>query len=122
MPQRFSKNILPHVEHQLALAERAYADHQPELAFAHLENAHVLGQQSTWLHVKVHWLMLRWGWRQANMREVRGQILRIIGAATKTVWGLIPIGNTGGSNISPFKPLPLSEEHSRLIAEAKSNQ
>jgi hypothetical protein len=45
-----------------------------------------------------------------SIYEVQGQILRIVGAATKTAIGSVPSGNTGGSNISPFKCLPVPSE------------
>ena len=120
MRHDFTFRIRPHVDKELMLAEQAYAKHRPDIAFTHLENAHVLGQQLTWLHVKVHCLMLRWGWRQHDVKEVLGQLLRIVGAASKTAFGLVPTGNTGGSNISPFKPLPLNAEHAVLIEQANT--
>ena len=89
-------------------------------AFEHLENAHVLGQESTYFHVKVHILMFCWAFKQNDLRELLGQTFRIAGAATKTAFGLIPSGNTGGSNVSPFKAMPISADHSDYIARAKS--
>ena len=90
--------------------------------FHHLEMAHVLGQRSTYWHTRTHLHMLAWGWRQKSIREMLGQCLRIVGAATKTAIGLVPEGNTGGSNVSPIKPLPLRAEHQHvfeLIAQQK---
>ena len=66
------------------------------------ERAHVLGQRSTALHVLAHLRMARWAFHQKDMAELRGQLMRIIGAATKTVFGWVPTGNTGGANVSPF--------------------
>ena len=91
-----------------------------ELAFKHLERAHVLGQASTLQHVRVHWQMLLWGARRHSTRECLGQVFRIIGAATKTVFGLIPHGNTGGANVSPFKPMPVMPELAAIIQEART--
>jgi len=76
-------------------------------SFERLENVHVLGQESTYLHVLAHIHMARWAVRHRDLKELAGQVLRIVGAATNTAIGSVPIGNTGGSNISPFKPLPL---------------
>ncbi len=114
---RFAQHIRPHVDAELAAA--AHAD-DPASAFAHLERAHVLGQASTVQHVRVHWHMLCWGWRQSAAREYAGQVLRIVGAATKTVFGWVPTGNTGGANISPFKPLPVAPELAAIIAQARA--
>jgi hypothetical protein len=115
----FTHHIAPHVRAEIALASRAHHIGRPEQEFAHLEAAHVLGQESTWWHVRTHMLMARWAWRHHDTRELFGQALRIIGAATKTFIGMVPRGNTGGSRISPFKVLPLSPAHASLITQAK---
>jgi len=115
----FGHNIRPHVDAELRLAAQAEREDQPALAFGHLERAHVLGQAATLQHVRVHWLMFTWGWRHGNIRECVGQTLRIVGAATKTALGLVPTGNTGGSNISPFKRLPVAPELEALIRSAQ---
>ena len=117
MRSTFTTNIAPYVEAELALAASAP---DPARAFAHLENAHVLGQASTYWHVRVHWLMLRWGWRERVVREVVGQVLRIVGAATKTAVGLVPAGNTGGANVSPFRRMPLRPEHAETLRRARA--
>jgi len=117
--QAFTRNIAPHVNKELGFAADAKRAGNTALEFRHLENAHILGQASTYQHTKVHCLMLAWGIRQRNFREILGQLFRIIGAATTTAIGLIPSGNTGGSNISPFARLPLSHEHAKAIAHAR---
>ena len=99
---RFTARIRPAVERELALASNG-----SRTAFNHLERAHVLGQSSTLLHVRVHWHMLMWGIRQHSAREVFGQALRIAGAALLTPFGLVPAGNTGGANVSPLEPMPI---------------
>ncbi|MES2888299.1 MAG: DUF3703 domain-containing protein [Pseudomonadota bacterium] len=115
----FSRRIRPHVEAALRAASEAQAQGQPSLAFAHLERAHVLGQAATVWHVRVHWRMFLWGVGQGSVRECVGQLLRMVGAATKTAWGLVPHGNTGGSNVSPFKPMPVPPELEALIQAAR---
>jgi hypothetical protein len=89
-------------------------------SFDHLERAHVLGQASTVQHVRVHVQMLLWGLRRRAMREVVGQVLRIVGAATKTAIGWVPTGNTGGSNIHPFRPLPIPADLQKVLDEARN--
>ena len=114
---RFAKNIRPYVDSELRAAEADAAN-----AFAHLERAHVLGQASTREHVRVHWRMLRWAWRHRDAREFAGQALRIVGAATKTVIGLVPAGNTGGANVSAVRPMPLDPELAAIIEKARGGQ
>lgn len=118
----FSKNIAGSVSAEIRLSKEREKDGLISHSFRHLENAHVLGQESTKWHVKVHFLMLLWAIRQRNTKECLGQVLRIIGAFSKTAIGLIPHGNTGGSNISPFKTLPIKAEHQILINNAKRNE
>jgi hypothetical protein len=117
---RFSRNIRPHVRAQLIAATEAQRTGRPADAFAHLEWAHVLGQASTALHVLVHWRMFVWGLRNRSARECAGQVLRMVGAATKTAIGWIPYGNTGGANVSPFKPMPVAAELEALIVQART--
>lgn len=118
---KFSRNIRPYVEAELRAALEDEAQGQMSNAFLHLERAHVLGQAATVEHVRVHWRMLLWGLRQRSARECLGQLLRIAGAATKTAVGLVPHGNTGGSNISPFKRMPVPPELEARIQRARAS-
>ena len=115
----YSRKIKPAVFDELNKAKVASDEYRPEDAFKHLENAHVLGQHSTWLHTKAHLLMLHWAIKNKDFREARGQLLRIVGAATKTVFGLVPEGNTGGSNVSPFTPMPIPQALAVKIHKAR---
>jgi len=115
----YSRKIKPAVFDELSKAKVASDEYRPEDAFKHLENAHVLGQHSTWLHTKAHLLMLYWAIKNKDFREARGQLLRIVGAATKTVFGLVPEGNTGGSNVSPFTPMPIPQALAVKIHKAR---
>ena len=114
----FARNIRPFVEAELQTAAVLALQGQSQPAFTYLERAHVLGQASTIHHVRVHWRMFLWGLQQRNAKECLGQLLRIVGAATKTAFGLVPHGNTGGANVSPFKPMPLPPELEMRIQQA----
>lgn len=118
MRRSFARQIAPAVRAELAAAAAAHEDQRPHDEFRHLENAHVLGQAATRWHVLVHWRMLQWGWRQRRWRECAGQLLRLAGAATKTALGLVPAGNTGGSNVSPFRAMPVAPELAATIRAA----
>ena len=115
----FAHNIRPFVEAELQAATTLSAQGSAQFAFTHLERAHVLGQASTVHHVRVHWRMFLWGLQQRNAKECLGQLLRIAGAATKTAFGLVPHGNTGGANVSPFKPMQLPPELEVYIQQAR---
>lgn len=84
--------------------------------FYHLERAHILGQRYYIPHVINHGWMLRVGFRQRNIREIIGQLLRILGSAGSLV-GWIPIGNTGGANVSPIKSMPIPSDLAQYFDE-----
>lgn len=117
----FASRIKPHVDKELAKAAEQRRSNQPAREFECLERAHVLGQASTVQHVRTHSLMLAWSIRNRKLREFIGQIFRIVGAATKTAVGLVPTGNTGGSNVSPFKPLPVPEDLQNILHSARND-
>lgn len=102
--------------HVQAELDASAAEADPAARFRRLERAHVLSQTSTRDHVRVHWHMLLWGLRQRDAKEIAGQILRIAGAASKTAFGLVPIGNTGGANVSPLKPMPVPGDLADILA------
>jgi len=96
-------------EAELSAADAAAAAGEVELAFHHLERAHILSQRHTWKHVHVHWLMLRLGASVGAWREVIGQSTRIVAAAAfSRIW--VPIGNTGRANVSAMKPMPVPDD------------
>ncbi|MBZ0333505.1 DUF3703 domain-containing protein [Marinobacter sp. AL4B] len=121
MQSGFSRRIAPYVEGELANAKRANLAGDAQQEFAYLERSHVIGQESTYWHVKVHILMLVWAVRNRSVREAVGQAFRIVGAATKTAFGLVPSGNTGGANVSPFREMPIGPDLAAMIQKAKSS-
>jgi hypothetical protein len=88
-------------------------------AFAALERAHVLGQIDFGRHLRVHVRMLRVAWTSGNRREVRGQLLRIALVPIGHLAGRLPTGNTGGANVSAFKPMPIPPDLRRLMEERR---
>jgi hypothetical protein len=87
-------------------------------AFAHLERAHILSQRLTIMHVRTHLAMLTIGWKRRDAREVVGQLSRAVAAALfSRIW--IPLGNTGGANVSAFKPMVVPEDL-RALLESES--
>lgn len=115
----FGKKIRASVNAELQLSTVALDTGDSIASFHHLERAHVLGQESTRAHCQVHWAMLVWGLRNRDVKEVLGQVFRFVGALTKTAIGFVPSGNTGGSNVSPFRAMPIPVDLQAKIAEAK---
>ncbi len=118
----FNRRIRPAVDHELRAARMADASGRPDDAFRHLERAHVLGQASTRQHVRAHVRMLGWALRHRAPREAWGQLVRIVGAATKTAFGWVPTGNTGGADVSPFTSMPVPADLQVTLDAARQSR
>jgi hypothetical protein len=46
----------------------------------------------------------------------------MLGALTKTPIGLLPEGNTGGANVSPFKSMSISPENKAILEKIRNAQ
>ena len=112
-------NVSIAFEAELVSARAAEVAGQPKQAWRHLERAHILSQPWAWPHVKVHWRMLGFGMRQRDLREVRGQVLRMLVAAPGSWLGRAPLGNTGGSDVGILTPMQIPSDL-RLILDDKS--
>ena len=91
---------------EMAYARSAEATGDITLAKYHLERAHILGQRWYTAHMKTHFHMLRLALKQSDAKEARGQLVRLIGAAPFHIAGWVPVGNTGGADVSPTLPIP----------------
>ena len=95
--------------HQIKIGKQALKQKKFEDAFYHLENAHILGQKHLIRHTISHYWMLIFGIKFKNSKEIIGQIFRIIASLLFTlIW--VPKGNTGGTNVSPIKKMPIRKE------------
>ena len=102
--------------HEWTLAQAARRAGDFDRAFHHFERAHILGQRHTWLHVKSHLGLLQVGWQRHDGREIVGQLMRIVAAALfSRIW--VPIGNTGGANVSATQPMPLPTDLQAILDE-----
>ncbi|CAM1346299.1 DUF3703 domain-containing protein [Tenacibaculum crassostreae] len=94
---------------QLQLGKMALKNYRFKVSFYHFENAHILGQKHWYRHTLSHYWMLIHGIKSKNVKEIFGQITRILASFIFTnIW--VPKGNTGGVNISPIKPIPIRKE------------
>ncbi|WP_019139850.1 DUF3703 domain-containing protein [Noviherbaspirillum massiliense] len=84
-------------------------------AMRHLERAHVLGQNHVVPHVRSHWAMLCIAFKRHSLAESLGQAIRIILGALGSAVGVVPTGNTGGTNISMFARLPIDHDLAAII-------
>ena len=86
-----------------------------QTAWRHLERAHILGQSYPYGHTVVHWKMLKFGIRIKSLREVIGQLPRLLVGGVKSFVGRIPVGNTGGSNVPALKSFPIEKELQHIL-------
>jgi hypothetical protein len=88
-----------------------------EAEWRHLERAHILSQPRVRLHVATHLAMLGAALRQRNRMEIAGQLVRLVLAAPGSATGKYPRGNTGGANVSAFRPMPVPSDLRALLEE-----
>jgi hypothetical protein len=101
-------------KHEWSLAGTARDAGEFDAAFYHLERAHILGQRSTRLHVRSHVGMLGVAWHRRDARELAVQLTRIVAAALfSRLW--VPIGNTGGANVSATRPMPVPSDLQAIL-------
>lgn len=87
-------------------------------AWHHLERSHIIGQSYPIEHTYSHWLMLKFGFRQKDTKEVFGQIIRLLVGGWKSFIDHVPIGNPGGANVPPLKPFPIEDELQDIFIKA----
>ena len=113
--------LVPYYEEALGEYDRHLKAEELQSAWSCLERAHVIGQAYPLRHTQVHWKMLQFGIRIKSRKEVLGQIPRLLVGGVKSFVGRIPVGNTGGANIPPLKPLPFSPEIREIFLKAGVN-
>lgn len=100
---------------EMMAARRSYRRREDGNAMRHLEIARVMGQQYVAPHVATHYWMLKIGLRRRSPLQAWGQLLRIVLGAIGSAVGTVPVGNTGGTNISMFRRLPVDPAIQRLL-------
>lgn len=103
------------LESELAAASAAESAGDWARAWHHLERAHVLSQAHAWPHVRVHLRMLGVAARRRDLRELLGQLPRILLAAPGSWTGRAPLGNTGGASVGIFQPMPIPADLAALL-------
>lgn len=111
--------LKPHYQKEVEAHREALDKNQLHQAWRHLERAHILGQPYPYQHSEVHWLMLKFGIRIKNVKEILGQVPRLLIGGVKSFIGTIPVGNTGGANVPPLKPMEIPEDLLQVITGYK---
>jgi hypothetical protein len=100
---------------EIALAKEFIAKDEFEAGFHRLERAHIIGQAFVIPHATSHWLMLRTEVRRRRLLAALGQTVRLVLGVLGSAVGVVPVGNTGGTDISMFKRMPVEPELQRII-------
>ena len=114
---KIPKALKPFYQKELQQSEILFSSKNFQESWKHLENAHILGQPYPIEHTATHWKMLVFGIKIKNLREIVGQIPRLVFGGVKSFVGKIPVGNTGGANVPPLKVMEIGEDLKRIIRE-----
>ena len=97
-------------------ARSARTGGDPATEWRHLERAHILSQPLPVPHLRTHAAMFGAAWRRREARELAGQTARLLLAIPGSVSGRFPVGNTGGADVSAFRPMPIPDDLRPLLA------
>lgn len=106
-------------EYKRSIEQANAAEQRSDLdsAFAALERAHILAQRYLFAHIYTHWRMLKVGIKRQDVREMFGQVVRMLAIVPAYLVGWVPMGNTGGSNVSALRPMSLPADIAPLLED-----
>lgn len=107
--------LRPTYKNELSLYEQCLNARELNKAWRHLERAHIIGQPWAIEHTEVHWVMLRFGFKIKDWREIFGQIPRLLIGGVKSFVGKIPVGNTGGADVPPLRPMEIPDDIKEIL-------
>ena len=117
---KIPEGLKEHVNDELLKSKEAFNKGELQTSWRHLERAHVLGQAYPIEHSRAHWQMLLFALRIKNTKEIIGQIPRLLVGVVKSFVGEIPLGNTGGANVPPLKPMEIPEDLKNILNKYKN--
>lgn len=116
---RMPDNLKVHYRLELEKYRTEFGNGKLQVAWRHLERAHILGQAWPREHTYVHWVMMLFGIKIKNGREILGQIPRLLVGGVKSFVGYIPVGNTGGANVPPLQPMEIPADLKSILQQFK---
>ena len=116
------KRLKPYFEAELEKYRAEYAQGRLASAWSHLERAHIIGQRYPGAHTYVHWKMLQFGVRIKNLKEIIGQVPRLLFGGVKSFVGKVPVGNPGGADVPPLKRFLIEKEICEIFTKAGIDQ
>jgi hypothetical protein len=112
IPQGLNK----HVTDELLKSKETFRKGELQTSWRHLERAHILGQAYPIEHSQAHWHMLLFAFRIKNTKEILSQIPRLLVGGVKSFVGEIPLGNSGGANVPPLKPMEIPSDLKEILS------
>lgn len=112
-------DLKKHVDEELLKSKETFSKGDLQTAWRHLERAHILGQAWPYEHTQTHWHMLLFAFRIKNTKEIIGQIPRLLVGGIKSFVGEIPLGNSGGANVPPLKPMEIPSDLQEILSMYK---
>jgi Protein of unknown function (DUF3703) len=116
MPQALKKFY----KEELTKAQFELSKNNLQQCWHHYERAHILGQRYPFQHSFVHWQMLKFGFKIKSAKEIFGQITRLVFGGVKSFVGTVPVGNTGGANVPPLKPMEIPQDLQKILITINS--
>jgi hypothetical protein len=102
---------------EMGAARTARGEGDTQREWSHLERAHIISQPIAGAHVRTHAAMFGAAVRRRDRREMVGQVFRIVVAGPGSLTGRYPVGNTGGANVSAFRPMEIPDDLRALLAQ-----
>lgn len=112
---KMPESLQAHFKNELIMYRVEFKKSNLPSAWRHLERAHIIGQPWPGEHTYVHWLMLNFGFRIKNGKEILGQIPRLLVGGVKSFVGKIPVGNTGGANVPLLRTMEIPQDIQELM-------
>lgn len=116
---KIPEGLKSHFENELKLASENFVKGHLQVSWRHLEHAHILGQAWPVQHTKAHWRMMGFAFRIKNSKEILGQIPRLLVGGVKSFVGEIPVGNTGGANVPPLRPMEIPDDLLQILKQCQ---
>lgn len=113
---KIPQGLKAEVDKELLESKKMFQNGKLQLSWRHLERAHILGQSYPIEHTLAHWQMLLFAFRIKNTKEILGQIPRLLVGGVKSFVGEIPVGNTGGANVPPLKPMEIPKDLKQILS------
>ena len=111
------KKLVPYYQKELATVESNLLHNDLGNAWHHLERAHIIAQEYPYQHTYVHLKMLLFGIRIKSVKEIFGQIPRLLLGGVKSFVGHVPTGNTGGANVPPLKKMKIPTDIQNILED-----